>query len=48
LTFLENLAEDQPTGSAASVELNAEAPQARSANDGSLGIGSLKGETRHE
>ena len=41
-TFLESVAEDKPAGA----EPSAESPQRR--NDGSLGIGSLKGEISHE
>jgi len=44
-TFLENLAEDQPAAPAASVEAG---PSGQPRNDGSLGIGSLKGDTSHE
>ncbi len=47
-TFLENVAEDEPAVAAASAEPAAEASLAVRGNDGSLGIGSLKGEIPHE
>ncbi len=58
-TFLENFAEDQPAGAASPVapvaETSATIPSSSissssmpSARDGSLGIGSLKGDVRHE
>jgi putative iron-dependent peroxidase len=46
-TFLDSVA-DQPAPVEASAEQPAEAPGAKHANDGSLGIGSLKGEITHE
>ena len=48
LTFLENVADDQPAESAASAHPVAESSPAARENDGSLGIGSLKGEIPHE
>jgi porphyrinogen peroxidase len=46
-TFLENVAEDQPEVAGASAEPAAGGAPARG-NDGSLGIGSLKGDIPHE
>jgi len=46
-TFLDNVAPDQPAPAASSEPL-AEPPAAKRENDGSLGIGSLKGEIPHE
>ena len=47
-TFLENVAEDQPAVAVASPEPAIEASPPARKNDGSLGIGSLKGEIFHE
>jgi putative iron-dependent peroxidase len=47
-TFLENVSEDQPAVAAASAEPAVEASRLMRQNDGSLGIGSLKGEVPHE
>jgi putative iron-dependent peroxidase len=47
-TFLENVAEDQPAVAVASDEPAVEATAPARANDGSLGIGSLKGDIPHE
>ncbi len=48
-TFLENVAADQPEASAAPAAASVEpAPSLQPGNSGSLGIGSLKGETSHE
>ncbi len=47
-TFLENVAEDQPAIAVASDEPAVEASLPRRENDGSLGIGSLKGDIPHE
>lgn len=47
-TFLENAAEDQHESAAASAGPGGEAPHSPHASDGSLGIGSLKGEIPHE
>jgi putative iron-dependent peroxidase len=47
-TFLENVTEDQPAVAAASAEPAVEAALPTRQNDGSLGIGSLKGEIPHE
>jgi putative iron-dependent peroxidase len=49
-TFLETVTEDQPTVAAPSAALPSGelAPSSHPANDGSLGIGSLKGEIPHE
>ena len=49
-TFLETVTEDQPAVAVPSASpAAAEAPPSSpSANDGSLGIGSLKGDIRHE
>src|SRR5580693_2792736 len=47
-TFLENVSEDQPAVAAASAEPAVEASLPTRPNDGSLGIGSLKGEIPHE
>ncbi len=49
-TFLENVAEDQPTAAESpAAPAAAETPSSiPSVRDGSLGIGSLRGETRHE
>jgi len=48
LTFLENVAEEQPAPAATSAEPQAETPAAGREGDGSLGIGSLKGDIPHE
>ncbi|MFZ0311950.1 MAG: Dyp-type peroxidase [Candidatus Korobacteraceae bacterium] len=48
ITFLENVTEDQPEIPEASVEPAAEVTGPASQNDGSLGIGSLKGAIPHE
>jgi len=48
LTFLENLTDDEAAASVGSVEPSEESAQPKRANDGSLGIGSLKGEIPHE
>ena len=45
-TFLEDVAEDQPAGAGASAEPAVQASMPE--NDGSLGIGSLKGDASHE
>jgi porphyrinogen peroxidase len=47
-TFLENVTEDEPGGATSSPESTAAATATTRANDGSLGIGSLKGESTHE
>src|SRR5580693_1750054 len=47
-TFLENVPEDQPAVAVASAEPAVEASLRTRENDGSLGIGSLKGEIPHE
>jgi len=47
-TFLENVTEDQPVVAAASAEPAVEASLPTRPNDGSLGIGSLKGDIPHE
>jgi putative iron-dependent peroxidase len=47
-TFLENVGEDQPAVAAASAEPAVEDSLPAHQNDGSLGIGSLKGEIPHE
>ena len=47
-TFLEDVCEDQPAPAATSPELPAGAPLAKRESDGSLGIGSLKGDIPHE
>jgi porphyrinogen peroxidase len=47
-TFLENVTEDQPAAAATSTEPPVEAPQPARKTDGSLGIGSLKGDIPHE
>jgi putative iron-dependent peroxidase len=47
-TFLENVPEDQPAVAVASAEPAVEASLRTCENDGSLGIGSLKGEIPHE
>jgi putative iron-dependent peroxidase len=47
-TFLENVTEDQPVVAAASAEPEVEASVPTRQNDGSLGVGSLKGEIPHE
>jgi putative iron-dependent peroxidase len=47
-TFLENVPEDQPAVAEASAEPAVEASLPTRQNDGSLGIGSLKGEIPHE
>ncbi len=47
-TFLENVTEDQPAVAAASADTAVEAPLPARRSDGSLGIGSLKGEIPHE
>jgi putative iron-dependent peroxidase len=47
-TFLENVSEDQPAVAVASAEPAVEASLPTRQNDGSLGIGSLKGEIPHE
>jgi porphyrinogen peroxidase len=47
-TFLENVPEDQPAVAVASAEPAVEASLRTGENDGSLGIGSLKGEIPHE
>ena len=47
-TFLDNLAEDQPAVAVASAEPVVEASPPAHENDGSLGIGSLKGDISHE
>jgi putative iron-dependent peroxidase len=47
-TFLENVSEDQPAVAAASAEPAVEASRLMRQTDGSLGIGSLKGEIPHE
>src|SRR5271165_1751533 len=44
LTFLENIADDQPAVAAVSAEPAGQAPAPARENDGSLGIGSLKGD----
>ncbi len=48
VTFLENVAEDQDTEAGASTGSPMEASPPRPENDGSLGIGSLKGDIPHE
>jgi len=47
-TFLDNVADDQPEAAGASAEPAGEASAPARENDGSLGIGSLKGEIPHE
>jgi putative iron-dependent peroxidase len=47
-TFLESVGEDQPEVAKASAEPAGEASQTEGDNDGSLGIGSLKGDISHE
>jgi len=47
-TFLENVADDQPAVAVASAEPTIEASLPARQNDGSLGIGPLKGEISHE
>ena len=47
-TFLENVAEDQPAVAVASAEPAIKASQPAREEDGSLGIGSLKGDIPHE
>jgi putative iron-dependent peroxidase len=47
-TFLENVSQDQPAVAVASAEPAVEASLPTRENDGSLGIGSLKGEIPHE
>jgi porphyrinogen peroxidase len=49
-TFLEDVTEDQPADAALSAASAAieSAPSSQSQNDGSLGIGSLKGDILHE
>ncbi len=47
-TFLESLAEDQPAESPAAPEVAETSSSIPSVRDGSLGIGSLKGDLRHE
>jgi putative iron-dependent peroxidase len=47
-TFLDNVSEDQPAVAVASAEPEVEATPTARDNDGSLGIGSLKGEIPHE
>jgi porphyrinogen peroxidase len=47
-TFLENVADDQPAVAAASAEPAVEASPPAPEKDGSLGIGSLKGDIPHE
>jgi len=47
-TFLDNVSEDQPAVAAASAEPEVEAAPPAPGKDGSLGIGSLKGEIPHE
>jgi len=47
-TFLENVTEDQFVVAAVSPEPAVEASLPTAQNDGSLGIGSLKGEIPHE
>src|SRR5271167_331847 len=47
-TFLENVADDQPAVAVASAEPAVEASLPTRENDGSLGIGSLKGDIPHE
>jgi len=47
-TFLENVADDQPAVAVASAEPAVEASLPGPENDGSLGIGSLKGDIPHE
>src|SRR5271165_4449357 len=47
-TFLENVSEDQPGVAVASAEPTIEASLPARQNDGSLGIGPLKGEISHE
>jgi putative iron-dependent peroxidase len=47
-TFLENVADDQPAAAVASAEPAVEASLPGPENDGSLGIGSLKGDIPHE
>ena len=48
LTFLESLTEDQPAPAGTAAEQPAGDSQSRHQSDGSLGIGSLKGELPHE
>jgi len=48
VTFLENAADDATPADAPPPETPAQAPLATSAGDGSLGIGSLKGDPAHE
>jgi porphyrinogen peroxidase len=47
-TFLESVAGDQPAVAEASASPTAAPPSSPSVHDGSLGIGSLKGDIRHE
>jgi putative iron-dependent peroxidase len=47
-TFLENIAEDQPLVAVASAEPTKDSSVSKRNSDGSLGIGSLKGEVPHE
>ncbi|MGB8914807.1 MAG: peroxidase, partial [Candidatus Sulfotelmatobacter sp.] len=47
-TFLENVSEDEPAEAAPSAELKVETATPSRDNNGSLGIGSLKGEIPHE
>jgi porphyrinogen peroxidase len=47
-TFLDNVAEDRPAAGVNPDESRGEASPPRSQTDGSLGIGSLKGDTSHE
>ena len=47
-TFLENVADEQPASAPASAGQPAGIPDSKRENDGSLGIGSLKGEIFHE
>jgi porphyrinogen peroxidase len=48
LTFLDNVAEDQPAAGVNPGESRGEASPPNAKKDGSLGIGSLKGDTSHE
>ena len=47
-TFLENVTEDQPAAAEAATKPAVEQPKPARTTDGSLGIGSLKGEIPHE
>jgi porphyrinogen peroxidase len=47
-TFLENVADEQPAAAVAPADQLAGVPDSRREHDGSLGIGSLKGEISHE